>query len=187
MNKVGETSLLSLIPPNLRSDEKVRAAALAIDKQLKAISDLIPRLIIFDNLNSLSEEWLDELAWEYHVDFYDQSLPIEQKRELIWYSMKWHQQKGTPVAIEELITTVFGSGEVVEWWEYEGEPYKFKARTNDPTATNQRAEEFIRALNAAKNERSWLDSIEITMNEQLPMNFAGILHMGESMTVRQVV
>lgn len=187
MIDIQSIKLIDLVPPNLRSDETVKAAAESIDKELMMINEHIPKLVLLYMIDHLDDEWVDELAWEYHVDFYDPTLPIEQKRELVKYAIPWHRRKGTPSAVEELIATVFGSGQVVEWFEYDGRPYRFKVVTSDPAATNERAQEFIKAINSVKNTRSWLDKVEISTSDNMNLRFAGILHVGDNITLRQVI
>lgn len=186
MIDIGHIKLIDLIPPNLREDENVRAAAEAIDSELQAVTELMPSVAILHHIDTLDEQWIDELAWQFHVDFYDPNLPIEQKRELVKNSLAWHRRKGTPSAVAELITTIFGSGQVAEWYEYGGQPGYFKVTTSDPSATNERAREFLAAINSVKNTRSWLESIELTTvaTSELYIGFA--LHMGEHLTIRQV-
>lgn len=95
--------------------------------------------------------------------------------------------KGTPSAVEELISTLFDEGRVEEWFEYGGEPYTFRVVTNNSSVTQDRAMEFIKALNSVKNARSWLDRVIITQMEDMQLYFAGIVHTGDNLTIRQVV
>lgn len=179
-------SLLDIIPSNIKDDPSVAAAALAIDAELKGITDEIQKLSIFSRSDEWTEEETDELAWQFHVDFYNPSLPIEQKRELVKNSIAWHRRKGTPSAVEELITTLFGEGKVEEWWEYGGQPYYFQVVTNNPEVTQEKAKEFYRAIDSVKRLTARLEKVIIRQTEDMPLYYAGVLHMGEKMTVRMV-
>ncbi|MFU1797387.1 phage tail protein I [Paenibacillus azoreducens] len=186
MIDIGQIRLIDLVPPNLREDENVKAAAEAIDSELRKVTKLMPGVAILHHIDTLDEQWVDELAWQFHVDFYDPTLPIEQKRELVKNSLAWHKRKGTPSAVTELITTIFGSGQVHEWYQYGGQPGYFKVTTSDPSATNERAKDFLAAINSVKNTRSWLESIELTTIATMDIYVGNALHIGEQMTVRQV-
>lgn len=177
-------SLLDIIPSNIKDDPSVAAAALAIDAELKGITDEIQKLSIFSRSDEWTEEETDELAWQFHVDFYNPSLPIEQKRELVKNSIAWHRRKGTPSAVEELVSTLFGSGKVEEWWEYNGQPYHFRVLTDNPAVNNERAQEFIRAIQSVKRLTAKLDEVVISDNEQLPMYFGGAVLVYDRITVR---
>lgn len=179
-------SLLDIIPSNIKDDPSVAAAALVIDAELKGITDEIQKLSIFSRSDEWTEEETDELAWQFHVDFYNPSLPIEQKRELVKNSIAWHRRKGTPSAVEELVTTLFGEGKVEEWWEYGGQPYYFQVLTNNPEVTQEKAKEFYRAIDSVKRLTARLEKVIIRQTEDMPLYYAGVLHMGEKMTVRMV-
>ena len=187
MSKLEQIKLIDILPPSITHDDQVVAAAAAIDEELKQLSQSIQRLSIFNRLDQLTDEEADELAWQFHVDFYDSSLPIEIKRELVKNSITWHQRKGTPAAVEELITTLFGQGEVLEWFEYGGDPYMFQVITNNPEVTNEKALEFTQALKTVKNARSWLEKVVITNSEDVNLYFGCVLHTGDRLTIRQVV
>ncbi|WP_020621173.1 phage tail protein I [Paenibacillus daejeonensis] len=187
MINVEQIRLIDLIPPNLRSDPNVRAAAEALDSELEQITALTPRLTLLANIDQLDESLIDELAWQLHVDFYDPELPLEQKQDLVRFSLRWHKRKGTPSAVNELISTIFGSGTVVEWYEYGGEPGYFRVRTSDPSANADRAAQFLAAINSVKNERSWLEAIEITTEGFMNLRFGIAAHIGKHLTARQVV
>lgn len=187
MIELKDVHLLDLIPHNIKHDTNIIASAEALDPQLKEIASNIDKLALLSNINGLSREWLDALAWQWSAPFYDQSLPIEQKRELVSKALAWHKRRGTPSAVEELISTIFGSGEVKEWWEYGGEPGYFKVLTSDPSATADKATEFLVAINSVKNARSWLEAIEITNEGNMSIFYGFSTHIGEHITARQVV
>ena len=189
MMNIHYVSLLDILPPVLAADLQVRAATLTIDEEHRKITEQIKNLALLYSLDNLPEAWVDELAWQCHVDFYDTSLPLEQKRELVKKSDAWHRRKGTPSAVEELINTVFGDGKVEEWFEYEGSPYHFRVVTNnsDLTSVQEKAAAFVRALQTVKNTRSKFDSIVILQTEDTNLYLASALHMGERMTIEQVV
>ena len=112
-----------------------------------------------DKINN--EHILDALALEAHVDFYDQTLNIDVKRNLVKNSLYLHQKKGTKSAVESLVKTVFGDGEVIEWYEYGGKPYYFKVVTENSALVTNEIEYFMNVINTVKNERSKLEKIEI--------------------------
>jgi len=187
MIDIEQIKLIDLIPPNLQSDDKVRAAAEALDAELKKVTQLIPATALLHMIDTLPERWVDELAWQWHVDFYDPTLDLKIRRELVKNSFRWHKRKGTPSAVTELIATVFGSGDVVEWYEYGGQPGYFRVVTSDPAATTERAQQFLDAINSVKNARSWLESIQITTEATMPLYFGGMVHTGDYIIIEQGV
>lgn len=187
MTNIREVRLIDILPPNIAQDSKVRVAAEALDRELQAITAAIDQCLLLSRIEELVEPAIGLLAWQFHVDFNDAGLPIEQKRVLVKNALFWHRHKGTPAVVEELITALFDEGKVVEWWEYGGEPYKFKIVTHNVAVTNERALEFIRALESVKNARSWLEKVEITLTDDIPLYLAGVVYTGDRVELRQVV
>lgn len=172
MRDIHNVSLLDILPPNLAAEKNVRAAALAIDGELAKVTETIQLLALDYNVDDLPEEWVNELAWQSRVDFYDTSLPLEIRRDLVKKSDSWKRRKGTPSAVEELVTSIFSFGKVEEWWEYGGAPYTFRVVTTNPAATTDMAEQFIAAVESVKNKRSRLESVrvDITWDELEALN-----------------
>lgn len=187
MINIYEASVLDLLPPNLQSDPDMIAASKAVDNEFLLVANEVKNCILLPNLDSLPSDIVDILAWQMHVDFYDTTLSIEVRRELVRNSIRWHKRKGTPAAVEELISTVFDSGKVDEWFNYGGEPYMFRVITTNESVTMEKAEEFIRALNSVKNERSWLEKVIIEIGDEMNLYFAGFVHTGDNITIMEVV
>lgn len=161
MRKLGDVTLRDLLPPSLQSDPDAIAASQAISGHYHRLYQIAPAAMVFSNLDNLPESWLDELANDTHIDFYDRSLPVESKRNLVRQSIPMHRKKGTPWAVEELVRIVFGEGRVEEWFEYGGEPYHFRVYSANHLATPEDAKRFMAALASVKNLRSVLDDILI--------------------------
>ncbi|MCM3632924.1 phage tail protein I [Paenibacillus camelliae] len=187
MIDIAAVKLVDILPSSIKHDVDVVNAAGALDNLNNQIAGIIPSLFFVGNVDHISGAWLDALAWQWQAPYYDQTLPIEQKREIVTRSLSWHKRKGTPSAVEELVTTIFGSGEVQEWWEYGGQPGYFKVRTNDPSATADKATEFLAAINSVKNERSWLEKIEIITEGTMRIYYGVATHVGDQIIARQVV
>ncbi|MBO8136811.1 MAG: phage tail protein I [Desulfotomaculum sp.] len=186
MTDIYNISLLDILPESLIKDPDVKALAQAIDPELQAISSVIVECILLTRIDELPEEVVDVLALQFHVDFYEPDLPLKQKRELVKNSISWHKRKGTPSAVEELVTAIFGDGEVQEWFEYGGQPYHFKVLTNNSAATTTDVQRFERAVESVKNARSILEAVEITVTDEMELYLGGVVHVGEYYEVRQV-
>lgn len=161
MNRLDSITMRDLLPPNFKYDPDAVAASEAIAPAYHRLYAVAGQAVVLANVDNLAEAWLDLLAVDMHVDYYDATLPAPQKRELVKQSIPMHKKKGTPWAVEELIRIVFGEGRVEEWWEYGGEPYHFRVHSTNPLATPEAARKFRAALESAKNLRSALDDILI--------------------------
>lgn len=187
MINLEESRVLSLLPPMLQKDSDIIAAATALDKSTRTTYHLINKLNFVVDPNLTDHQLLDAVAADFHVDFYDKSFPVEIKQKLIEESMILHMEKGTGKAVEDLITAVFGEGMVEEWFEYGGQPYHFKVITNNPSATNERAHEFIRALESVKRKSAVLESVNILQSESMNLYVGTVVHTGGKYLFRQVV
>jgi phage tail P2-like protein len=142
-------------------DAVIKSYAYAVHKAVdRLIRTYMRRSIIYSGLDGVPESVLDLLAIELRTQYYDDTLPVETKRELVKGTLLWYTKAGTPKAVSELITAVFGEGHVEEWYEYGGEPYYFKILTN-AVMTPDMVEIFTELIRKVKNARSHLEAIKI--------------------------
>ena len=184
---INDVSLLDIMPQSLLDDHSVKALAMAIDQELQGISSEINLCLIWSRIDELPEDVIDLLAWHLHIDWYDSAADISIKRQLVKSATRIHQQRGTPAAVEEIIQTYFGDGYVQEWFEYGGDPYRFKVISSNASITAELANQFIAVLNSVKNTRSHLESILIALSGDMDLYFAGVVHTGDFLEIRQVI
>lgn len=151
--------LQKLMPYFMREDEAVKTLADKISQMLVDAMATVDAQTVYGYEDELSEEQCDELAWEWDIDWYDYNLTLEEKRATVKSAVKIKRHRGTKGAVLELLRSVYGSGELLEWFEYDGEPYHFKLRT-DETRTPETEAIFTRRINQVKNVRSVLDAVE---------------------------
>lgn len=109
---------------------------------------------------------LDHIAAEEHVDFYDKTFPDDVKRKLIDQSEYLHTIKGTVAAIKAVLEIVGMKGDVLEWFQYGGEPYNFKIEIENTTILKSDFERTRKLVEAMKNLRSQLEDIIVKMPVQ---------------------
>lgn len=178
-------SLLELQTSAMKKDPTTIALCAALDPLVTFLANSVDKTIIIPDIDHAIEEVLDELAWQWHVDFYEGD--IDAKRQLVKNAFIIHLTKGTPYAVETLMQTVFGDGIVQEWFEYGGEPYHFKVITTNQSVTGDQANKFLRLLESVKNKRSKLDEIIISLTGELNIYHGGVVHTGDYMIIEQVV
>lgn len=74
--------------------------------------------------------------------------------------MQIKRKRGTKWAVENLVSSCFGEGYVMEWYEYGGKPYRFKIFTNT-TFTEDIYEVFYNMIEVVKNVRSHIEDIVV--------------------------
>lgn len=152
-----------LLPYSLSQDPVLVAMFEALVIQLKEAYDEADLLYDLVNIDKLPEPLLDVIAYEKHVDFYDNQLTFEQKLELIKSSISWHRKKGTRWAVERVVSIVYPNANVYEWFEYDGHKYRFKIEVDEPFIASKDMKRLRELVEATKNKRSWLEYIAIKM------------------------
>lgn len=174
--KLQDLDMTRFIPLFMRDDECVQAMAAAINDIVSKID--AARLRTWDQLDKMTGEELDELAWELNVLWYNAAGTLEQKREQIRTSDDVWRTLGTRYAVEMVISQLFGSGTLEEFWEYEGgRPHHFRVRIADPSVLTPAGEkEFRRVLEIVKRKSQILDEIKLELKTQFHAYIAVISH-----------
>lgn len=163
--KLTELALLSLQTAYMQRDLTTQGMCKGTQAELRKSAASAYNILMYQTINTLEDtefgnSLLDELAWQFHVDYYDATANFNVKRNLVKRSIQVHRKKGTPQAVIDLLDTAFPSGTttvLTEWWEYNGEPYHFKITTSSLAGVQMEA--FLKALNSVKNARSYLDGV----------------------------
>ena len=177
-------SLLDLLPESLKKDPFVCVLAEAISLEMREISSESRKVLLYVFIDELPENVIDLLAWQDHVDFYDPSLPLEKKRELVKQSFPTHMRKGTPWAVDQVVSAAFDDSKVEEWFEYGGEPYHFRVTTTDRMTDDKKYSDIFRAIHAVKNLRSKLESITIRRDNQMGVYVGGVVTNLKVITIK---
>ena len=167
MNDHGLTkeNLAGTLPPALRSDPFVVALSEALAELLAARPAEIDRLLIYPAIDTLDEPLLDILARDFKVDWWDPEYSLEEKRRTLKDSWRVHRLLGTRAAMETAISAIYPHTQVLEWFEYGGEPYHFRLHINvsDDNIESDKQRRVLSRLDTYKNLRSHLDTINYRM------------------------
>ena len=108
--------------PDQKSPEFL-ALSYAMKNAIILLKEKSDKTKCYSDIDKLDENVLDYMAVELRTMYYDQSLPIEQKREIIKKTLLWFTKAGTVPAVAEMIEVIFGTGKIVEWPDYTEPPY----------------------------------------------------------------
>lgn len=197
--RLGQTPFRDLLSPSLAKDAGMVAVADALDSALDTSTRAIPNALLYarlakdsgfvepvpmaaplvrlaeqgGGLRELPEPLLDLLAWQLHVDGYDEALSVQAKRELIQCSLLLHRRKGTPWAVRTAVEKALQSAaQIHQWFEYGGEPYFFRV-LSDVTGkpiTEAAMRAALRLIHEYKNTRSWLDYLATSSRQEAPVH-----------------
>ncbi|WP_108062709.1 phage tail protein I [Poseidonibacter lekithochrous] len=164
-----QTSLIpSFESKELHSTDLVAAGVVSkLNDEIQAIKTLANPL-------TCEVKYLPFLAHAFKVDFWDESLDENDKRNLIQSSILLHQRKGTIWAIEKVFEALNMKAVVKEWFDYAGEPYHFKIDLSleDKEITPGRITQLTKYIDIYKNVRSVLDELIISYLQKQKINIA---------------
>lgn len=135
----------------------IRGAGEVIADQLAKNRELTDKALIYPAIDKLDEPVLDALAYDLNVPWYDYEGDLESKRATIRECLQIHQYKGTKYAVETALRTVYEEVRVSEWFEYGGEPYRFKVIIYDSSNDREKRARILAKVQYYKNLRSVLE------------------------------
>lgn len=158
---INNMDFIKLLPLFMRDDPADIGLSKAVDKITEMLAEKGMLCSTWDKIDSMLGPELDMLAEELNISWYDKTAALDVKRKIIKDSDIVHSKLGTNWAALRVIETYFGEGNIVDWYEYGGEPYHFKVQTINQSILNAKAEAFMKILNAVKRKSAVLDSIEL--------------------------
>lgn len=161
---------IQLIPAFMKEDEAVQGLANGTNQITEELMSKIRLFSTWNQIDNMTAAELDMLAEELHIDWYDKDASIDVKRELIKNSDMVHAKMGTNWAVQNVINTYFGSGDIEDWYDYDGQPHHFKVITANQSITDVQAERFLNVLDKVKRKSAFLDKIEVVADGECNIN-----------------
>lgn len=170
--------------PSSIDRQNIRDLAEVLDVKLQEINAMSEIVLLYPRIDELPENLIDALAEQFHVDFYDNDMTLQQKRAVVKNSIAWHRRKGTPSVVEEMVQTVFESAKVEEYFEYGGEPYFFRVTLITAPLTDKAVlDRLVDAINKTKNVRSWLEYVSFSRPMEEAVYIGGVSAVYKSITM----
>ena len=175
--------LLPDILPDIFSDAaKTEAFALAERAVRRKICDQADKIMFYFSLSVLDDPILDRMAVEMKAPYYSDQLAHDVKVELIRNTIRWHMMAGTRAAVEELTSAVFHTDRVQEWFEYNGEPFRFRIST-ELDFSPENLSMFRELVGKVKNTAMTLDDILLRKDLAMRLKVRGNAEIEEEVTV----
>lgn len=184
MIKLSGSRFTDILPANLASQVETQAFAYAVGRQIEKLCAYSDAARTYAAIATMPEWLLDYMAVELRTPSYDENYSLKTKRALIQGSLLFYTQMGTPAAVNRIIETIFETGYIEEWYEYDGDPHHFRAYVGDGGEVGPgELEEFRRVLSSVKRLSSWLDDIiTITAMDPDMVTFTGTMGKGYTST-----
>ena len=184
MIKLSGSRFTQIMPENLAGQVETQAFAYAVGRQMEKLCAYSDAARTYAAIATMPEWLLDYMAVELRTPSYDENYSLNTKRALIQGSLLFYSQMGTPAAVNRIIETIFQTGYIEEWYEYDGDPHHFRAYVGDGGEVKPgELEEFRRVLSSVKRLSSWLDDIiTITAMDPDMVTFTGTMGKGYTST-----
>lgn len=184
MKTVETVRVEDLLPSSLARSQTVRDVAKACGASLHDVVERMSGLLIYSRIDELDESVVDDLAWQFHVDFYDTGLTLSQKRALVKSAIKDHKYKGTTWAVKSVLKPIRGDVVLQDWYQYGGEAYHFRVNGfAGPMVSADELTRLVAAIGSAKNVRSWLDGVSFDRTVQASKRLAIPLMLTKSVVI----
>lgn len=139
---------------------EVIAISYALQMQVRRVVAASEKTKCYSDIDQIDEDMLDYFAVEMRTMYYDQSLPIDKKRAIIKNTLNWYTKGGTASAVKELLSIAFQESDLEEWFDYDGDPFHFRAvipvSQGEAVGDMNRFRELILKI---KNLRSHVDEL----------------------------
>mgnify|MGYP005883864475 FL=1 len=164
MSNLLDANYQQIFPENLKKYKNLKILAIEFEKSMKqGVISKLPKLALYKNLEQQSDEVLSELAYQYSIDNWEETLSREVKINLIKNAYWAHAKKGTKVAIMENLKKLNTSVEIKEWFEYNGAPFTFKISSFYPKTEINWIDTLIEIIEKYKNSRSICTEYEMRL------------------------
>jgi P2-related tail formation protein len=182
--KLKDMEFIELLPVFMRKDAANIGLSKGVDKVIKMFAAYGWHLSVWPAIDDLTEDELDELAWELNITWCERSADLEAKRKIIKGSDEVKRNLGTGWAVEQIISAYFGSGYIEEWFEYDGEPGHFKVFSSNPSITQENLNKFLRILEKVKRKSAHLETISIGLTGKNYLRTGIGCHDAEIVSIR---
>jgi phage tail P2-like protein len=175
---------VELLPESMKQDKRYVALAKAVAQEERRIASEIWRVLIWPKFDGLSEEAMDVLRYDLNISVEEFQGTAEEKQKILQTARYIQRKAGTKSAVVRAAETVYEKTEIQEWFEYEGEPYHFRAVVDatESDLTREKQKRLLERLMLYKNVRSYLDGIAYTMSAKSTATaHAGTACLGYSM------
>lgn len=160
--------MADLLPPPLAGDERFMQLCSLMEQRFGAVN--LNTLLVY-LIDLVTPSALPVLAEQFHatgLEGWAFTRTEEERRRLIKNAIELHKYKGTPWAIKQVLKTLAQSGQVTEWFDYQGKPYCFKVMLDFVThgIDEVTCNALIAMIHEYKDVRSYLEALEFHVINQ---------------------
>jgi hypothetical protein len=163
--KISEMKLLDLLPECMRNDRIIKGFSNAWDYAMGEVLKIKPLVNLFDNLELLSAEQLDQVADAMKIPWYNTEYEKDRKIALIRHYEKTCFKLGTKGSIYDVANDIYRHAEVEDWYEYEAPQWRFKIVADFGDYTTEEAlSKLTRIVRDIKPAKATLNPVEFLVS-----------------------
>lgn len=171
---VTKNSILSTFPIE---DDHLKLLASITAFELEELYNECDYVNLYGRIDELDESILNILAYDFKMDWWDNNYTLEEKRQLFKDLWLVHKKLGTPQAVSAVISGIYPSVIINEWYKYNGQPYRFKLLIDmgDTLPSMDKLSIMLPKIDYFKNQRSYLEGIEFNVTKKAPLYIGAAL------------
>ncbi len=163
--KLSETRLLDLLPENMREDRIIKGFSNAWNYLQGEVLKILPLVNLYDNLDLLTVEQLDQIAYAIKIPWYNTEYDKEKKINLIRHYEKVCFKLGTKGSILDVATDIYEHADVYDWYEYDAPQWRFKISADFGDYTTEEAlARLTRIVRDIKPAKATLNPVEFLVS-----------------------
>lgn len=176
-------NLMSVFPPSMQSDEKIVALATTTARAIAGSIGESDYACIYLRLDLLPDEVLDTLAKDFDVQWYDYDAEHSVKVKLISSSFLTHRHLGTKAAVVSVLNSLFEDAQILEWFEYGGDPYtcKIVIGNGENWCDTDILKKYLHSIECYKNLRTDIKSANYSTSK------LGTIYVGTAMLYQETM
>lgn len=137
MIKLREARITDGVPKIVAAQPWVQVLSEVYAELQGRVLDCLDAGVTFSEVDSCSEETLDQMAVYLKVEWYDSAADLETKRRIIKTAIEIQRYAGTVKAVREQVSVTYPDSEVEEWFDYGGTPGFWRLNVNITDAPAQ--------------------------------------------------
>lgn len=183
LKTIYEDKLLKQLAPQIIKSSIILEIAEKLIK--KHIIENIKYLVFLDRIGEMQEWELNYVANELHVDYYDYTMSLSEKRKACQDFLIIHSLKGTVGGIKKALDIFFESSTLEEWYQYDGTAGHFRVKIDGIVPEN--LQQIKERIENVKKKSQHLEKLIFLSNSEEKMYQGVHLIQGRKSDIRPSV
>jgi hypothetical protein len=164
--KLEDVDLTRLTPEFQKDDPFIKAFNDVLEPVIQSMAKSMKKLSIWTSLDKLTDEELDNIAWEFNIPWYNNTYARYKKVQIIRSSVELMKRLGTPDTFLTILEDIFGPCELEEAGideGYEGEPHHVQIMVANGDRLDKEAFDRLEYIcRRVKRASTWIDRVSST-------------------------